>query len=58
MVTGETQTASVHCKDNHLKHLNLIAVEREEQTKRDYTVQQADKETVLGGISERAGGMF
>lgn len=23
MVTGETQTASVHYNDNHLKHLNL-----------------------------------
>lgn len=46
MVTGETQTASVHCNDNHLKHLNLIAltgVGREEQTKRHCTEQQTKK---------------
>lgn len=62
MATGGTQTASVHCNDNHLKHLNFSAptgVEREGQTKRHCTVQQ-DKETVLRGISDRGefAGMF
>lgn len=56
MVTGETQTASVNCNDNHLKHLNLIAlagVGREEQTKRHCTVQQTKK---LFGEESQTGG--
>ncbi len=48
------KTASVHCNDNHLKHLNLIALIGVGRGGKDKETLHgaADKEAALRGISD------